>query len=134
MVLLLQSAVWIGLKLTVAGLQTEDFPPEVEGNIGLISRGPEGGSCAFATKSANAGTAGAVALIVFDYVPGAGPINGVLSIEDPPQGPTIPTSSISNELGLDLSARIQAGEEIIVDSFYTATYGDIVYRLALLRP
>ncbi|KAM0323156.1 hypothetical protein ACHAQA_009006 [Verticillium albo-atrum] len=106
---------------------TQDFPPEVVGNIGLISRGPQGGSCSFALKSANAGAAGAAALIVFDYVPGAPPINGVLSFEDLPEGPTIPTSGISNELGLALSARLQAGEEIIVDSFYTATAGDIWY-------
>ncbi|KAG7105418.1 Leucine aminopeptidase 2 like protein [Verticillium longisporum] len=106
---------------------TQDFPPEIEGNIGLISRGPQGGSCSFALKSANAGAAGAAALVIFDYVPGAPPINGVLSYEDLPEGPTVPTSGISNELGLALSARLQAGEEIIVDSFYTATAGDIWY-------
>ncbi|CRK35836.1 hypothetical protein BN1723_020325, partial [Verticillium longisporum] len=105
----------------------QDFPPEIEGNIGLISRGPQGGSCSFALKSANAGAAGAAALVIFDYVPGAPPINGVLSYEDLPEGPTVPTSGISNELGLALSARLQAGEEIIVDSFYTATAGDIWY-------
>ncbi|KAM0285285.1 hypothetical protein ACHAQH_001474 [Verticillium albo-atrum] len=113
---------------------TQDFPPEVEGNIGLISRAPQGGSCSFALKSANAGDAGTAALIIFDYVPGAPPINGVLSFEDLPEGPTIPTSGISNELGLALSARLQAGEEIIVDSFYTATAGNIWYRMLSQPP
>lgn len=98
------------------------------GNIGLISRGPAGGSCAFATKSANAGAAGAAGLIVFDYVPDAPPLYGVLSLEDPPEGPTVPTSGIPNAVALGLASRLQAGETIIVDSFYTATDGDIMYR------
>lgn len=111
--------------LTVEG-QTQDFPAEVEGNIALISRGPEGGQCAYSTKSANAGGAGAAGLIVFDYVPDAEAIFGVLSDEEPPEGPTVPTTSVSNVLGLALAARLEAGETIIVDSFYTATNGEVL--------
>lgn len=82
----------------------------------------------FATKSANAGAAGAAGVIIFDYVPGAPPFAGVLSAEDPPEGPMVPTSSISNELGLALSARLRANETITVDRFYTATNGAVLYR------
>jgi hypothetical protein len=82
----------------------------------------------FATKSANAGAAGAAGLIIFDYVLGAPPFAGVLSAEDPPEGSMVPTSSISNELGLALSARLRANETITVDRFYTATNGAVLYR------
>ncbi|KAH6697272.1 aminopeptidase Y [Plectosphaerella plurivora] len=106
---------------------TDDFPTEVEGNIALVSRGPQNGMCPFAVKSANAGAAGAVGLIIFDHVLGAPPFNGVLAAEDPPQGQMVPTSSVSNLMGLGLAARLRANDTITVDRFYTATNGEVLY-------
>ncbi|KAM0323886.1 hypothetical protein ACHAQA_008467 [Verticillium albo-atrum] len=45
------------------GCDESDYPAEVRGNIALILRG----TCPFGTKSANAGKAGAVAAVVYNY-------------------------------------------------------------------
>lgn len=69
----------------------------VKGKIALIQRG----SCAFADKANNAAAAGAVAVIIFNNVPGA------LTASVP--GVPIPVVSITNADGKDLVAAIQKG-------------------------
>ena len=59
-----------------SGCEPADYPPEIAGNIGLVIRGP----CDFGTKSALAGAAGAVGLVIYNNLEGG----GVGSLSPPP--------------------------------------------------
>lgn len=98
----------------------------MKGAIALISRGPTGGNCAFATKSAHAGLAGAAGLVVYDNI-AEDSFGGTLGEGEPPMGPTIPTLSILNREGLALVERIKGGETLTAD-FVTAAAFSQVYR------
>ena len=77
------------------GCEATDFAPAVAGTIVVVSRG----ACPFGQKHANATTAGAIGLVVFNNVP-AEPLNGTLG------GPVagIPAGGITQEAGTALLA------------------------------
>ena len=81
------------------GCLADDFPPEVEGSIALISRR----ECTFAEKATYALSAGAVGAIVYNNVEGslAGTLGGV--------GEYPPSVGITQEAGEALLALIEAG-------------------------
>ena len=87
------------------GCEATDFPPEVTGQIALISRG----NCTFALKSTNAATAGAAGAVIYNNVPGslAGTLGGV--------GDYVPTVGISQEAGQALLASLQGGTAVTGD-------------------
>jgi len=86
------------------GCLPEDFPPEAEGAVVLISRG----ECPFAEKATNALSAGAVGAIVYNNVEGslAGTLGGV--------GDYAPIVGIEQAPGEALLALLEAGEEVTV--------------------
>ncbi|TFK19469.1 Zn-dependent exopeptidase [Coprinopsis marcescibilis] len=89
------------------GCTPEDFPPEVAGNIALISRG----TCEFGLKTALAGAAGAAGAIIYNNAPGAVG-GGTLGAVSRPDGPYVPVSSVTGEEGATLRAAVAAGEVI----------------------
>ena len=86
--------------------QQTDYPSAVKGRIALISRG----SCPFGTKSALAGSAGAVGAVIYNNVPGA--LAGTLGAASPPAGTYAPTAGISQEDGQALAAALAGGTTI----------------------
>ena len=70
------------------GCQSTDFPKNISGNIAFIKRGV----CPFGTKSENAGRAGAVAAIVYNYDKDA--VQGTLGT---PSGHHVGTFGLSGE-------------------------------------
>ncbi|KAM0270452.1 hypothetical protein ACHAQH_009409 [Verticillium albo-atrum] len=83
------------------GCAVSDFPAETKGRIVLLSRG----TCAFGLKSQNAKSAGAIGLIVHNNAPGS--ISATLGA---PFLEYVPTVGISQEDGLALIAKLEAGE------------------------
>ena len=83
------------------------LPPDnqaaLAGNLVLIKRG----SCAFAEKVSSAQLAGATAVIIYNNVPGAGPIS--MGGGETGNSVTIPAVSISFEDGNDLLAEMAMG-------------------------
>jgi hypothetical protein len=94
--------------------------------VAIISRGPTGGNCTFASKSANAGLAGALGLVVYNNL-NETTYGGTLGTGEPAQGPTIPTLATSNANGLALAERFRSGEKLTV-GFVAATAFSKVYR------
>lgn len=87
------------------GCNASDFDPTaVGGNIALISRG----ECQFGLKSAYAGGAGAVGVVIYNNIPG-NVSGGTLSEISRPEGPYPPSVSISQEAGQAILAAIQNG-------------------------
>ncbi|TFK23343.1 leucine aminopeptidase 1 [Coprinopsis marcescibilis] len=89
------------------GCVPEHFPASVEGKLVLIQRG----DCIYGIKVALAGAAKAAGVIIFNDVPAelsGGSLGGVSR----PEGPYVPVGTISGTAGLDLQARLAAGEEI----------------------
>lgn len=85
------------------GCNASDFDPTaVGGNIALISRG----TCQFGLKSAYAGAAGAVGVVIYNNAPG-NVSGGTLSEPSRPEGPYPPSVSISQEAGQVILAAIQ---------------------------
>ncbi len=80
-----------------------EFPPEVNGNIALIERG----ELFFSEKAANAQAAGAIAVVIYNNVPGS--FNGTLQ----PGDWWIPVVSISKEDGAVLIAGVGAEVTVI---------------------
>ncbi|PWN53413.1 Zn-dependent exopeptidase [Violaceomyces palustris] len=92
------------------GCDQSDFPPEVEGKIALIKRG----TCGFSVKSARAGNAKAVAVLLYNNAPGD--VSGTLGSKGPiPEGSFVPIAGITQELGATLVARLAAGEKVTAD-------------------
>ncbi|KPI37306.1 putative leucine aminopeptidase 2 [Cyphellophora attinorum] len=83
------------------GCDEADFPPEVEGQIALISRG----TCTFAAKVLNAGAAGAAAAIVYNNVEGT--LAGTLGGTDPGY---VPVLGLTQADGEALLALAEAGD------------------------
>lgn len=76
------------------------FPASsMDGDIALISRG----SCTFATKVANAEAAGAVAVMVYNNLPGTPIVMGGLNF-----GETISSCMLSNDDGINVRDHVQA--------------------------
>ncbi|KXS96388.1 hypothetical protein AC578_8442 [Pseudocercospora eumusae] len=86
------------------GCNETDYPDAVSGAIALISRG----ECTFGTKSALAGSAGAVGAIIYNNVPG--PVSGgTLGAPPNPVGDYIPSAGVSQENGTAILEALQAG-------------------------
>jgi len=83
-----------------SGCLSGDFTGFTAGNIALINRG----TCTFATKVTNAESAGAVAVIIANNIPGAGPVQGTLGTTQA----TVPVAFVSYEDGQSLLAATQA--------------------------
>jgi Zn-dependent M28 family amino/carboxypeptidase len=81
------------------GCNTTDFPPETAGAVALISRG----TCPFATKAANAFTAGAIGAAIYNNAPGT--LSGTLG----GTGDYPPTVGMTTEAGEALLAQLEAG-------------------------
>lgn len=80
-----------------SGCEAEDFTATpVRGSVALVQRG----GCAFAVKAANAGAAGAVAVIVVNNV--EGPLNGTLGAP----GTGIPVIGVPTVLGAQLAGSV----------------------------
>ncbi|MFF4365636.1 M28 family metallopeptidase [Streptomyces sp. NPDC001594] len=90
------------------GCEAADFAPGAfTGKIALVKRG----GCTFATKQANAATAGAVGAVIYNNTAGA--LNGTLG--DPNAG-KVPTGGISQADGEKLAAEAAAGPvEVTLD-------------------
>lgn len=80
------------------GCEATDYPPEVSGNIALISRGV----CPFGLKSALAGSAGAAGVVIYNNV--VGNLAGTLGDPSRSEGPYAPTVGIPLENGQALLA------------------------------
>lgn len=87
------------------GCNDSDFPAanQLKGKIVLLSRG----NCTITLKSQLAGKAGAAAVLVYNNVVGTILDGRVLN-----QPGLVPTGALSNELGLELLARVNKGEKI----------------------
>ncbi|KAL0638251.1 hypothetical protein Q9L58_002708 [Maublancomyces gigas] len=94
------------------GCNSENFSSKVAGRIALLSRG----NCTITYKSQLAAAAGAKAVIVYNNVAGTVLDGRLLEVPD-----IVPTGALSNADGLELFARITAGEtvqgEIRISSF-----------------
>ncbi|RDW77320.1 peptide hydrolase-5 [Coleophoma cylindrospora] len=91
------------------GCDPADYPAEISGAIALISRG----TCEFGLKSALAGAAGAIGVLIYNNVDGA--LSGTLGQETRPEGSYPPTSGISKADGLALLASLpQTGDLNII--------------------
>ncbi|MFD2165975.1 S8 family serine peptidase [Thalassotalea euphylliae] len=89
-------------------------PADVAGKIALISRG----GCAFTTKVENAQNAGAIAAVVYNNLPGAGPF----PMGGTPANPiTIPAVMIGNDDGVAIAAEINGGGSVSVTLSDTIT-------------
>ena len=89
------------------GCSPGDFDAAVRGLIAIVERG----TCFFAVKAANAASAGAVALIVFNSE--AGPFDGTLG---DPQASLIPVAGIAQSLGRELAATADAIVELELET------------------
>ncbi|KAJ8073769.1 hypothetical protein PM082_012047 [Marasmius tenuissimus] len=89
-----------------SGCDAEDYPAELSGKIGLISRG----NCDFGLKSALAGAAGAIGAVVHNNV--EGDIQGTLGPPPRPEGDYVPTLSVSRDTGLEWRSAIEGGAKI----------------------
>ena len=87
------------------GCNATDFPPEVAGQVALISRG----ECTFALKATNARTAGAAGAVIYNNAPG--PLAGTLG----GPGEYTPSVGITQDLGNSLVADIQAGTVVTAE-------------------
>jgi aminopeptidase Y len=85
------------------GCDESDYPKSVDGNIALILRG----TCPFGTKSGNAGKAGAVAAVVYNYE--KGDVHGTLGTPSPDH---IATFGLGGDEGKAVAKKIKNGEEV----------------------
>ncbi|KAL9614334.1 MAG: hypothetical protein Q9167_001137 [Letrouitia subvulpina] len=92
------------------GCNASDYPPELSGNIALISRG----SCQFGLKSALAGAAGADAAVIYDNIDEP-KLSGTLGPDSRPEGPYVPTAGITLARGTALLDAIKGGATVNAD-------------------
>lgn len=85
------------------GCNESDYPEAVKGNIALVLRG----TCPFGTKSGNAGKAGAVAAVVYNYE--KGDVHGTLGTPSPDH---IATFGLGGDEGKAVVKKIKDGEEV----------------------
>ncbi|KAJ3511894.1 hypothetical protein NM208_g15381 [Fusarium decemcellulare] len=85
------------------GCEESDYPKSLDGNIALILRG----TCPFGTKSENAGKAGAVAAVVYNYEKEE--VHGTLGTPSPNH---VATFGLGGEAGKAIAKRLKDGEKI----------------------
>ncbi|KAF2019194.1 aminopeptidase-like protein Y [Aaosphaeria arxii CBS 175.79] len=85
------------------GCQTTDFPETVAGNIAFIKRGV----CPFGTKSENAGRAGAVAAVVYNYEK-----DGVQGTLGTPSSFHVATFGLSGEEADPIIKKLEKGKSV----------------------
>ncbi|KAH6964465.1 hypothetical protein DER45DRAFT_501079 [Fusarium avenaceum] len=85
------------------GCDESDFPKEVNGNIALVLRG----TCPFGTKSENAGKAGAIAAIVYNYEKDE--VHGTLGTPSPNH---VATFGLGGEEGQAVAKKLKDGEKV----------------------
>lgn len=102
-----------------SGCEVSDFPAEVAGNIAFIKRG----TCAFGTKSENAGRKGAVAAVVYNSEDG--PLHGTLGT---PSSYHVATFGLSDSDAAPVIAKLQKHERVdaiaYIDAEVKTTYTD----------
>ncbi|EPS41477.1 hypothetical protein H072_4639 [Dactylellina haptotyla CBS 200.50] len=101
------------------GCNIEDFTEDVNGAIALIKRG----NCSFGQKSENAGTAGAVAALVYNNE--AGELSGTLGT---PKKHHVATFGISDKVGLKVLEKLSEGKEVDASAYIDATVDVIETR------
>ena len=89
--------------VSAQGCAAGDFGSSVNGSVALVERG----GCAFGTKSALAGKAGARALVVYNNEPGS--VSGTLGT---PEDAHVPTFGIAREEALDFVKALNNGDKI----------------------
>lgn len=85
------------------GCDASDYPESVSGNIAFIRRG----TCAFGTKSENAGKAGAIAAIVYNYE--TDEVHGTLGSPSPDH---VATFGLSGEEAGPILKKLKDGETV----------------------
>ncbi|RSL50471.1 hypothetical protein CEP51_015346 [Fusarium floridanum] len=85
------------------GCSESDYPESLKGNIALILRG----TCPFGTKSENAGKAGAVAAVVYNYEKEE--VHGTLGTPSPNH---VATFGLGGEEGQAIAKKLKDGEKI----------------------
>lgn len=85
------------------GCEEDDYPEEVKGSIAFIKRG----TCPFGTKSSNAGKAGAIAAVVYNYEK-----DGVQGTLGSPQPDHIATFGLSGEDAAPVLETLSKGKSI----------------------
>lgn len=93
-------------KLVLAdndGCKESDFPESVKGNIALVLRG----TCPFGTKSENAGKAGAVAAVVYNYEKEE--VHGTLGAPSPNH---VATFGLGGDEGKAVAKKLRDGEKV----------------------
>lgn len=108
---------WVSGPLVLVqnnGCNPSDYPPELNGTIALVQRG----ECSFGNKSELAGLAGAVAVVIYNNVPGEGVITGTLGTPLPDQ---VASVGVSYELGSSWANKIKLNVtvkgSVYVDAF-----------------
>ncbi|KAH7329504.1 hypothetical protein B0I35DRAFT_448601 [Stachybotrys elegans] len=87
------------------GCDAADYPTEIEGNIAFIKRG----TCAFGTKSALAGKAGAVAAVVYNNEDNDDELHGTMGTPSPDH---VATFGLSGNEAAPFIKKIESGEKV----------------------
>ncbi|KAI1810379.1 aminopeptidase Y [Poronia punctata] len=93
------------------GCTLDDFPDSIDGSVALIARG----ECTFLEKITNAAEKGAVGAMIYNNIPAgvaAGTLGGVNDL--------IAVGGLSQDDGLALVERLEAGEEILTSGEFWA--------------
>jgi aminopeptidase Y len=99
------------------GCNSSDFPESLAGNIAFIKRG----TCPFGTKSENAGKAGAVAAIVYNYDKDA--VSGTLGTPSPNH---VATFGLSGEEATPIIEKLQKKERVDAIAYIDAIVEQIL--------
>ncbi|KAF2262228.1 aminopeptidase-like protein Y [Lojkania enalia] len=99
------------------GCQSTDFPEEVAGSVAFIKRG----TCPFGTKSENAGRAGAIAAIVYNYE--KDPVQGTLGTPSPYH---VASFGLSGEEAEPIIKRLKQGKYVDAIAYIDAEVKSIL--------
>ena len=98
------------------GCDESDYPSSVAGNIAFIKRG----TCPFGTKSANAGKAGAIAAVVYNYEDA--PVGGTLGVPSPDH---VATFGLSGGEAAPYLAKLKDSEKVSATAYIDAEVNTI---------
>lgn len=98
------------------GCDESDYPSSVAGNIAFIKRG----TCPFGTKSANAGKAGAIAAVVYNYEDA--PVGGTLGVPSPNH---VATFGLSGGEAAPYLAKLKGSEKVSATAYIDAEVNTI---------
>lgn len=98
------------------GCDETDYPSSVAGNIAFIKRG----TCPFGTKSANAGKAGAIAAVVYNYEDA--PVGGTLGVPSPDH---VATFGLSGGEAAPYLAKLKDSEKVSATAYIDAEVNTI---------